>query len=58
METGHVIKVVVEQPRLEMVKSVAAELREGIAKLSPLEKTVGRKQIAEVTRLINAVEAL
>lgn len=43
---------------MDEAKRQAAALKEAIAKLSKMEMVVGAKYIAEVSRLIQAVEAL
>lgn len=51
-------KVEVMSDALCNAKIEAITVREGIEKLSKLEKTVGAKQLAAVLRLIEAVEAI
>lgn len=48
----------VDSTALAVAKDSARELREGINGLSPLQKAVASSQIAAVTRLVKAVEAL
>lgn len=43
---------------IEEAKEQAAKLKEAIANLSKMELVVGAKYIAEVSRLIQAVEAI
>ncbi|MBU9320389.1 hypothetical protein [Burkholderia gladioli] len=50
--------VAVQYGSLQTAKGAAQALREGLEKLTPLERTVARQQIAAVTRLVSAVEAL
>ena len=52
------IDVVVAQSALQIAKTAAREISEGIANLSAFEKAVAKSQIAAITRLVKAVEAL
>ncbi|WP_246794597.1 hypothetical protein [Burkholderia perseverans] len=50
--------VAVEYGTLQTAKGAAKALRDRFDQLSPFERAVAREQIAAVTRLVAAVEAL